>query len=110
MINTEYMTKLTDEINRLGTPAKLTTTDTTDGPSFLVDVGAPFHTAGSNVFEVLVSGESSAVPGDPGSLVFGVFDQDWRAQYVDPEKHTPDELAAVVVQYHRDMVRAGVYA
>ena len=109
MINTEYMTKLTAEINRLETPAKLTT-DTTHDPSYLVEVGAPFHTAGSNVFEVLVSGESSNFPGDPGSLVFGVFDQDWRAQYVDPEKHTPEELAAVVVQYHRDMVRAGVYS
>jgi hypothetical protein len=122
LVNTESMTKLAREINRLGTPAKLTTTDTTDGPTFLIEVGAPWHTAGSDTYEVLISADSSAVPGDPGSLVYGVYDQDWRAQYVrvssslenalymDPKKHKSSQLAEVVVEYHADMVAAGVYA
>ena len=122
IVNTENMTKLTREINRLGTPARLTVTDTTDGPAFLIEVGAPWHTAGSDTYEVLISADSSAEPGDPGSLVYGVYDQDWRAQYVrvsaslenslymDPKKHESTQLATVVVEYHAEMVTAGVYA
>ena len=114
IINTESMTKLTDEINRLGTPAKLTTTDTRSGPEFLIEVGAVFMADGgaTRTHEVLISGDNSAVPGDPGSLVYGVYDQDWRCVYVntDTDNSTPKELAARVFQYHADMVTAGVYA
>jgi hypothetical protein len=112
-VNTEYMTKLTREINRLGTPAKLTTTDTTDGPTFLVEVGATWHSGTTEVHEVLISGDKSAVPGDPGSLVFGVYDQDWRAQYRDTTKapwNRPESLACCVVDFHNLMITAGVYA
>jgi hypothetical protein len=61
---------------------------------------------------VLISGDTTATPGDPGSLVYGVYDQDWRAQYVatGAPANTPQSLAVKVVKYHADMITAGVYA
>ena len=124
IVNTENMTKLTDEINRLGTPAKLTITDPNNFPEYLIEVGAVFMAdqGATETYEVLISGNTTSTPGDPGSLVYGVYDQDWRAQcvrvsssvdnalYMDPKKHEVSQLAEVVVEYHADMVAAGVYA
>ena len=113
-INSEYMKRLSTEINRLGTPARLTVTDTTTGPEFSIEVGAVFMADGgaTQTYEVLMGGDGVTTPGDPGSLAYGVYDQDWRCVYVntDTDESTPKELAARVFQYHADMVTAGVYA
>jgi len=113
-VNTENMCRLSIEINRLGTPAHLTVTDTTTGPEFHIAVGATYLADGgaTEVHEVLISGDTTSTPGDPGSLVYGVYDQDWRAVYVDTDTDTstPTELAGKVVKYHADMITAGAYA
>ena len=114
IIDTKYMTELQREINRLGTPARLTTEPTPRGGfTHLIEVGSPWESTAGESYEILICADDST-DGEYATppLFFGVYDQPQWNNYVDindPES-TPVKLAELVFNFHKVLKLTGVYA